>query len=564
MFAELYGGFKSRRSRISPISELSLKGAAVHDAVHSLIHNDVYCRDFRNSEPAVQSGFQKLKIDGLPDNIIQALDPYPFYPACTYDHQGINNDMNDFNWIHTLLAGQHDDLYDARRWGDDFTARKEKANLMTPEEGLLLRQALQEAALLLPVQALEVLHKKCEPLFRKGAPDLFRDVEKDLKSTVANHMFKDITAGQDMTDHIAVSTVSSTAISLGTIEQLVRPGAKVILPIPYFDPFAPMLDMAGAKIITTDTTGTHFKLKADVLSRLIKDNKMGPNDWLFLTSPNNATIASYTRKELQDIADVIAQSDIRVICDELYARLDKEPHVSLASLKSGRDPNNVVRMRDRVITVTGFSKQFPFGSDLKLGGGLFPDPDEAYAVQDRIKKGGLGVDPGQAVLFKRYIDSTPQQVRDDACKPLEQEVKRVQNLVNRVNIRFSNLHDGLRPFELVTSDNGYLACLKLAPELCQKFGIRTSDDLMSYMFATTGIATKSMMAEGVEKPPMVRVNVSTIARALDDVETRLDKMAELADARRPTTMREVNKAMNSMIRHHIPGITREQVSYASR
>jgi aminotransferase len=105
--------------------------------------------------------------------------------------------------------------------------------------------------------------------------------------------------------------------------------------------------MCGAKVKIVETkVENNFKLTAEELKNAITDK----TKLLILPFPNNPTGAILTRDELCELADVIRETNILVLSDEIYAELTYgKDHVSIASIDG---------MRERTIVVNGFSKAY--------------------------------------------------------------------------------------------------------------------------------------------------------------------------------------------------------------
>ena len=103
----------------------------------------------------------------------------------------------------------------------------------------------------------------------------------------------------------------------------------------------------GVPVVAETYEKDNFKLTAETLRKCITDK----TKLLVLPFPSNPTGAIMTEKELREIADVLRDTDIMVLSDEIYAELHygSEPHVSFA---------NIEGMRERTITVSGFSKAY--------------------------------------------------------------------------------------------------------------------------------------------------------------------------------------------------------------
>ncbi|MBF0593774.1 MAG: pyridoxal phosphate-dependent aminotransferase [Candidatus Omnitrophica bacterium] len=126
-------------------------------------------------------------------------------------------------------------------------------------------------------------------------------------------------------------------------------GEEVIIPAPYWVSYPEMVKIAGAVPVFIQTTkAAHFKITAAQLSAAITPR----TKLLILNSPSNPTGMVYTKKELEQIAEVCVKHNIYVISDDIYEKLlyCDEPFVSIGSL--GKD------IFDRTITVNGVSKAY--------------------------------------------------------------------------------------------------------------------------------------------------------------------------------------------------------------
>ena len=88
--------------------------------------------------------------------------------------------------------------------------------------------------------------------------------------------------------------------------------------------------------------------------------------------PNNPTGAIMTREDLEKVAEVVIKHDLLVISDEIYSELTYSgKHCSIGALPG---------MRDRTITINGFSKAFSM-TGWRLGYVMGPKN-----VMDQVKK----------------------------------------------------------------------------------------------------------------------------------------------------------------------------------
>lgn len=108
-------------------------------------------------------------------------------------------------------------------------------------------------------------------------------------------------------------------------------GDEVIIPAPYWVSYPPMVELAGGKPVIVSTSEEEgFKLRLDALEKAITPKTKA----LVINSPSNPTGSAYTRKELEDLAEVALRHKIVIISDEIYEKIvyDGFEHVSIASL----------------------------------------------------------------------------------------------------------------------------------------------------------------------------------------------------------------------------------------
>lgn len=145
---------------------------------------------------------------------------------------------------------------------------------------------------------------------------------------------------------VLVTVGGSEAIDVA-MRSLINPGDEVIIPMPSFVCYEPIARMAGAVPVIINTKEENgFKLSADELSSAITDK----TKLLVLPYPNNPTGAILEREELEALADVLRNTNIAILSDEIYAELTfGKRHVSIA---------NIDGMRERTIIASGFSKAY--------------------------------------------------------------------------------------------------------------------------------------------------------------------------------------------------------------
>ncbi len=145
-------------------------------------------------------------------------------------------------------------------------------------------------------------------------------------------------------EQILITTGVSEGVDLA-VRTLIEQGDVALVPEPCYVSYKPLVEICGGEVVTIPTV-PDFKLTYEVLVEYA-DTKA---KILVLNYPANPTGVSYSKKELEEIADAVNEMDMVVLSDEIYAELTYTGrHVSIASLNG---------MEDKVVVLNGFSKAF--------------------------------------------------------------------------------------------------------------------------------------------------------------------------------------------------------------
>ena len=168
----------------------------------------------------------------------------------------------------------------------------------------------------------------------------------DLREALCEKLLRDnnITYAPDQ---IVVSNGAKQSIA-NAMFSLVNPGDEVIIYAPYWVSYAAIVQLAeGVPVYLDGSIDNDFKATASQLQAAITPK----TKVVIYSSPSNPTGSVFTRDEMSEMAEVLAQHpDIYVIADEIYEFINYTgEHVSLASFPA---------MYDRTITVNGFAKGY--------------------------------------------------------------------------------------------------------------------------------------------------------------------------------------------------------------
>jgi aspartate aminotransferase len=169
----------------------------------------------------------------------------------------------------------------------------------------------------------------------------------ELRAAVARFYHK--TYGLPATvDQVLVSCGAKHSIH-NVLAATLNPGDEVVIPAPYWVSYSDLVEMTGASYRLVPTTlESGFKMTPGQLRQALTPRTR----LLMLNSPSNPTGSVYTCKELEALADVLLDTEVAILSDEIYERLvyGDAKATCFATLRPG--------LADRTITVSGASKTY--------------------------------------------------------------------------------------------------------------------------------------------------------------------------------------------------------------
>ena len=102
---------------------------------------------------------------------------------------------------------------------------------------------------------------------------------------------------------------------------IVEPNSEILMPGPYYPPYASYVKFYGGKPIEFKITEDGTPDLDDIKSKITPKTRA-----LCVINPNNPTGEVFDSKSLKQLIDVASEHDVYIICDEIYDRLvfDKE------------------------------------------------------------------------------------------------------------------------------------------------------------------------------------------------------------------------------------------------
>jgi aspartate/methionine/tyrosine aminotransferase len=129
-----------------------------------------------------------------------------------------------------------------------------------------------------------------------------------------------------------------------TLASIVDPGTEVLMPGPYYPPYASYVKFYGGKPIEFKLYEDGRPDVEDVASKINSKSRA-----ICIISPNNPTGEVFDRKGLQQLIDIAIEHNLYVICDEIYDNIVFDEQFTSIGRVASDAP---------VILLNGFSKGY--------------------------------------------------------------------------------------------------------------------------------------------------------------------------------------------------------------
>ncbi len=149
-------------------------------------------------------------------------------------------------------------------------------------------------------------------------------------------------------EEIVVSTGAKQAVN-NAMQVICNPGDEVLLPTPCWVSYIEIIKLADAVPVLVPTYEKDgFQLDVQAVRNALTPKTKA----IMLTTPNNPTGAVYSRKVLEELAQVVLENNLYVISDEIYENLiyGGSEHVCFSSISP--------EVFKRTALINGFSKSY--------------------------------------------------------------------------------------------------------------------------------------------------------------------------------------------------------------
>ena len=156
------------------------------------------------------------------------------------------------------------------------------------------------------------------------------------------------------------------------ISSIVEDGDEVLLPGPYYPPYASYVRLHGGRPIEFAVDLENSKPDIDDIKTKITSNTVA----ICLISPNNPTGLVFDKNSLKQIVDIANENNLYIICDEIYDKIVFDEDFTGIGKVAGDSP---------VIILNGFSKVHLM-SGWRIGYISFNDSPQLDMIRENLPK----------------------------------------------------------------------------------------------------------------------------------------------------------------------------------
>ena len=282
-------------------------------------------------------------------------------------------------------------------------------------------------------------------------------------------------------------------------------GDEVIIPAPYWVSYPDIVMLADATpVIVTTSEKNGFKMTAEEFRKAITPKTKA----VVINSPSNPTGSSYSRKELEGIAEVAVEKKILIISDDIYEKLvyDGFEFISIASISK--------EVKDLTIVVNGVSKAYAM-TGWRIG--YAAGAKEIVTAMTNIQSQSTSNPTSIAMKASTEALNGPQDAVNDMVKEFD---KRRVYMVERLN--------GIKGMTCLRPNGAFYAFPNVTGLLGKSFNgrlIETSSDMATLLLDEVKVALVPGSAFGAEG--FLRLSYATSMEKIKEGMDRIERAAEM-------------------------------------
>lgn len=147
-------------------------------------------------------------------------------------------------------------------------------------------------------------------------------------------------------------TSGATEALFAAISSIIRTGDEVIVFEPAYDSYVPVIELNGGKPVYITLTPPYFKIDwQEVRNKITSHTKL-----IIINTPHNPATTILSAEDLEQLADIVADTDILLLGDEVYEHIifDSLKHHSLFTHPHLKERSFIVGSFGKTFHVTGW------------------------------------------------------------------------------------------------------------------------------------------------------------------------------------------------------------------
>lgn len=173
----------------------------------------------------------------------------------------------------------------------------------------------------------------------------------DLLQAVAEHQERFYGLRLDPAREVLVTAGATEALAATLLALVDGPDDEVVVFEPYYDSYAAVVALAGARLVTVPLRWPEFQPDLDELRRAVSDRTRA----ILVNDPHNPTGAVFTAEVRAEVVRLAERHDALIVTDEVYEHLVfDEPHVPLATLPGAGERTLTISSGGKTFSTTGW------------------------------------------------------------------------------------------------------------------------------------------------------------------------------------------------------------------
>jgi N-succinyldiaminopimelate aminotransferase len=171
-----------------------------------------------------------------------------------------------------------------------------------------------------------------------------------LLEAIARHQHRFYGNTVDPLTEVLVTAGATEALA-ASILALVEPGDDVVVFEPFYDAYAGLIALAGARLVSVPLRWPDFRPDHDELRRAVTDRTR----IILINDPHNPTGTTLDRETRELVVDLAHRHDAFVLTDEVYEHLTfSSAHHPVATLPGARERTITVSSAGKTFNTTGW------------------------------------------------------------------------------------------------------------------------------------------------------------------------------------------------------------------